>query len=242
MTTVVTGASRGIGRAVAEHLSGKGHFVVCCARDKEVADEVARGLPGKGVGVRLPELADLTPEDATEFANEVTKMGGGCVRNIVHAAGMSQSKLLLRTSLEEMDTIMRVNTISPMLLTKAFLARSGLLKNASSSVTFIGSVVGSDGNHGQIPYSASKSALTGLSHSLAKEYGVKGLRSNVISPGFINTNMTAAVTPEQKEMLLKQTALGRFGDPFEVAEVVGFAISCSFLTGQVISVDGGLAL
>ncbi|KAJ9443961.1 3-oxoacyl-[acyl-carrier-protein] reductase FabG [Diplonema papillatum] len=188
-------------------------------------------------------MREMTKETADEVVRAVVKETGKKLHYVAHVAGIAPSSLLMRTHPDEIDELLRINVTGPLMLTRSALQYGGLLSQSSgSAVCFVGSVVGERGNKGQVAYAASKAALSGAAKSLAKEYGGKGLRVNVVAPGFISTDLTADIPERARAAIAEATALGRFGTAEEVADAVHFALTATFLTGQTILLDGGLTI
>jgi 3-oxoacyl-[acyl-carrier protein] reductase len=239
---MVTGGSRGLGRAIALGLAEAGHSVaVNFASRSEAADEVVgliESAGGKAVAVR----ADVGQEAAVGEMFERVNEHLGPVEILVNNAGITRDDLLMRMSAEAFDAVIATNLRSAFLCSKA--AMRGMLKARWGRIISIGSVAGIAGNPGQANYAASKAGLIGMSKSIAKEVGSRGITVNVVAPGFIATDMTDQLGEKAKELSLAAITVGRFGEPEEVAAAVTFLASerAGYITGQVLSVDGGIAL
>lgn len=239
---LVTGGSRGIGKAIALRLAAVGHVVVVnySANSSAAADVVAQ-IESTG-GRAMPAQADVSDPDQVDDLFEQVATELGTVDVLVNNAGITRDNLLLRMSPEDFDAVIQTNLRSAFLCTKASLR--GMLKARWGRIISIASVAGISGNAGQANYAASKAGMIAFAKSIAKEVGSRGITSNVVAPGYIETDMTDALGDSVKESASFAIALGRFGQPEEVAEVVGFLASdaSSYITGQVLAVDGGITL
>ncbi|UAX41551.1 3-oxoacyl-ACP reductase FabG [Pasteurella canis] len=233
---LVTGATRGIGRAIAEELAEKGAFVIGTATSEKGAESISAYLDEKGKGLVL-NVSDPTSIDATL---EKIKADFGDIEILVNNAGITRDNLLMRMKDEEWFDIMQTNLTSVYYLSKAMLR--SMMKKRFGRIITIGSVVGSMGNPGQTNYCAAKAGLIGFSKALAKEVASRGITVNVVSPGFIATDMTEVLTDEQKAGILSQVPAGRLGEPKDIAKAVSFLASedASYITGTTLHVNGGM--
>ncbi|MEX0797090.1 MAG: 3-oxoacyl-[acyl-carrier-protein] reductase [Acidimicrobiia bacterium] len=239
---LVTGGSRGIGRSIALRLAADGLVVVVnySANSSAAADVVAQ-IESAG-GRAMSAQADVSDPVQVDALFDLVATELGTVDVLVNNAGITKDNLLLRMSHEDFDSVIQTNLRSAFLCTKASLR--GMLKAKWGRIISIASVAGISGNAGQANYAASKGGMIAFAKSIAKEVGSRGITSNVVAPGYIETDMTDALDDSVKESASAGIALGRFGQPEEVAEAVGFLASdaSSYITGQVLAVDGGITL
>ena len=238
---VVTGAGRGIGRAIALAFAEAGADVVCVSRTADNAEKVAaevRAL-GRRAWARAVDVADAA---AVNAAVDAILAEAGRVDLLVNNAGVTRDGLLMRMSDEDWDAVLNTNLKGAFHFTRA-LSRS-LLKQRSGRIINIASVIGLIGNAGQCNYVASKAALIGFTKSAAKEMGSRGITVNAVAPGFIETDMTAGLKPELREGLLQQIPMKTFGQAVDVAQAALFLAgpAARYITGQVLTVDGGMVM
>jgi 3-oxoacyl-[acyl-carrier protein] reductase len=239
---VVTGASRGIGRAIAQVLAQRGADVVCGDRLEEqahvTAAEIAAATGRRTSGCRV-EVADA--KSAQEFI-DCALSNFGHVDILVNNAGVTRDNLIMRISEEDWDTVLDVNLKGAFNCSKAVIRP--MMKQRYGRIVNISSVAGLAGNAGQTNYAASKAGLIGFSKSLAKEVASRNITVNVVAPGFVLTALTENLPQELKDAGVKATPLGRWAKPEEIAYAVAFFVSddAAFITGQVLSVDGGMVM
>lgn len=233
---LVTGASRGIGRAIAEKLVNDGFFVVGTATSDKGADAISTYLAEDGTGLKL------NVADADSIAGVIKKIADDykAPTVLVNNAGITRDNLLMRMKDDEWNDIITTNLTSVFRMSKAVLR--GMMKAKTGRIINISSVVGATGNAGQANYAASKAGMIGFAKSMAKEVGSRNITVNTVAPGFIDTDMTKELADEHKKVLLSSIALNRLGDPEEIAHAVGFLASAgaAYITGETIHVNGGM--
>jgi 3-oxoacyl-[acyl-carrier protein] reductase len=236
---LVTGGSRGIGRAIAQALAEAGARVAVVARDQGRADAVAQALPGEG---HIGAAADVADAASVAALFERVEKELGTPDVLVNNAGVTRDNLLMRLKDEDWDQVLDTNLRGAFNTIRA--ASRGMMKKRGGRVINITSVVGLTGNKGQANYAASKAGLIGLTKSVAKELASRGILVNAIAPGYIETDMTADLPDAARDGLMSQIALGRLGKPEDVAAVVRFLAGpgASYMTGQVLVVDGGMVI
>jgi 3-oxoacyl-[acyl-carrier protein] reductase len=236
---LVTGASRGIGRAIAMTLGNAGATVIGTATSEEGAKNISKifsdnSIIGKGMNLNVTDngqISELLQAVSDEF---------GSVDILINNAGITRDNILFRMKEDEWDDIINTNLSSVYKMSKAVLR--GMIKKRSGRIISITSVVGAMGNAGQSNYAASKAGIIGFTKSLAREVGVRGITVNAIAPGFIETDMTNSLPEEQKEVLASQIPMGRLGTVDEIAKAVLFLASdnASYITAQTIHINGGM--
>jgi 3-oxoacyl-[acyl-carrier protein] reductase len=239
---LVTGGSRGIGRAIALELAGRGHPVgVNYSSNADKANQVVDDIVAAG-GRAIAVAADVSDADAVATMFSTVTESLGPVGVLVNNAGITDDGLILRMDEEQWSRVIGTNLTSVYLCTKAALR--SMLRARHGRIINISSVSGVSGNAGQANYAASKAGVIGFTKSVAKEVGSRGITVNAVAPGFIATDMTEALGDDVVGRAVEQISLGRLGTPEEVASVVGYLASdeASYITGQTIVVDGGLAL
>ena len=234
--TIVTGGAQGIGRSIAEFLASKGGDIAVF--DISDGSEVVQAVQGMGRRAAFYKV-DVTSLQAVTDAVEQVVKDLGAVHHLVNNAGITVDRLLIRMKEEDWDRVLQVNLKSAFNCTKAVVRH---MMKTGGSIVNISSVIGVMGNAGQANYAASKAGMIGLTKSIAKEYGERGVRVNAVAPGFIRTRMTDALDEKTKQELFRAIPLKKLGEPLDVAHAVYFLLSeyGSYITGEVINVNGGL--
>ncbi|MBT0586435.1 3-oxoacyl-ACP reductase FabG [Alteromonas oceanisediminis] len=233
---LVTGASRGIGKAIAEQLVANGAFVVGTATSESGAEAISAYLGNNGVGKCL----NVTDADGVaDLISWISNEHDG-VDILVNNAGITKDNLLMRMKEDEWDAIINTNLKSIFTLSKAVCR--GMMKKRAGRIINIGSVVGSAGNGGQANYAAAKAGVIGFTKSMAREVASRGITVNVVAPGFIDTDMTQSLTEEQKQAIFADVPANRLGKPEEIAAAVAFLAgpSAGYITGETLHVNGGM--
>ncbi len=237
-TALVTGSTRGIGRAIAETLAAAGARVAVVGRDATKAAEAAAAI-GSGAQGFAADVGD--PASITALV-EAVERAFGQIDILVNNAGLTRDNILFRIKDEDWDTVLDANLRGAFIAIR--IASRGMIKRRWGRIINIASIVGITGNKGQANYAASKAGLIGLTKSVAKELGSRNVLVNAVAPGFVETDMTAAMTPEARAALSGQIPLDRLGTPQDIAGVVTFLASdyASYITGQTLVVDGGMVM
>lgn len=238
---IVTGASRGIGRAIAIRLAKDGRHVVGVARSVEALADTKAAIDAMGGSIEI-RACDVGDSAALSALVEGVAETHGRLDILVNNAGITKDGLILRMSDEDFDLVINVNLKSAFVACRA--AARPMMRQKFGRIVNVGSVSGITGNAGQANYSAAKSGLIGLTKSIAKELGAKGITANVVAPGFIETDMTASLASVIAEQIIPKIPARRVGQGDDIAEAVSYMTSdgAGYLTGQVIAVDGGLAM
>lgn len=240
-TAVITGAGRGIGAAIAKRLAKDGFDIAVNELTEGSGEQTVEEC--KALGVKAAAYAaDVSDYAQCEEMVKKIKEDFGTIDALVNNAGITRDGLLLRMTEENYDSVIRINQKSVFNMTK--FVGAVMLRQKSGSIVNLASVAGLYGNPGQMNYSASKGAVIAMTKTSAKELGSRGIRVNAVAPGFIQTPMTDKLTDEQKNAILAQIAMKRYGQPEEIANVVAFLLSddASYVTGQTIEISGGLSM
>lgn len=240
-TAIVTGGSRGIGRAICIELARRGANVVFSyAGNAAAADETLKLVEAEGVAARSVKGDVTSADSAKELVEAARELGG--VDILVNNAGITRDKLTARMSEEDFDAVIATNLKGAFLMTKAVLRP--MMRAKSGSIVNMASVVGIMGNAGQANYAASKAGLIGMTKSVAREVAAAGIRVNAVAPGYIETDMTAAMPEAAQQAMCSMIPAARAGKPEDVARAVAFLVSddAAYITGQVLAVDGGMAM
>jgi 3-oxoacyl-[acyl-carrier protein] reductase len=238
---VVTGAGRGLGRAIALRFAAEGADVVCLSRSSENAESAAEAVRESGRQAwAIP--ADVGDSDSVNQAVKQILSEVGKVDILVNNAGVTRDGLLMRMSEQDWDLVLDTNLKGAFLLTKAFTRP--MMKQRKGRIINISSVIGLIGNAGQVNYAASKAGLIGMTKSVARELASRNITTNVIAPGFIRSDMTSKLKEEQKEAILAGIPLGEMGEPEDIAQAALFLAGpgARYITGQVLTVDGGMVM
>ena len=238
-TALVTGGSRGIGKAIALQLGKSFNVVVGYSSSKDSGDKVVAEIINSG-GTASPVEIDVTNIESIENAFATIEKEYGGVDVLVNNAGITKDNILPRLKEDDWNDVIDTNLSGSYRTSQRAIKH--MMKSKWGRIVYISSIVGMMGNQGQANYAASKAGLIGLSKSIAKEMGSRNITSNVIAPGYIETDMTAFLTDEQKDNIIEQLSIKRIGKPEDIANIVSFLCTdeSEYITGQVISVDGGI--
>lgn len=236
-SVIVTGSSRGIGKAIALRFAQAGHKIVLNGV-RDISQDLIDEVKEAGAADVIAISGDVSDFDFAESLIQETKEAFGSVDVLVNNAGMNRDGLLMRMSEEDFDDVIAVNLKGAFNLTRH--AVKVMLKQKSGSIINMSSISGQMGNPGQANYAAAKAGVIGLTKSTAREVGSRGINVNAISPGFIKTDMTDAVADKYKKEILKQIPMNRYGEVEEVADLAYFLSTAQYITGQTITIDGGL--
>jgi 3-oxoacyl-[acyl-carrier protein] reductase len=234
---LVTGASRGIGAAIADTLAAQGAKVIGTATSESGASAISERMAALG---GVGKVLNVTDGAAVDALIEAITTEFGTISILVNNAGITRDQLLMRMKDDDWSAILDTNLSSVFRTSKAVMR--SMMKARKGRIINIASVIGVTGNAGQSNYAAAKAGIIGFSKSLAKEVGSRGITVNVIAPGFIETDMTQSMHAAQKEIMMGQIALGRFGAPQDIADAVAFLASpaAAYITGQTLHVNGGM--
>lgn len=238
-TALVTGGSRGIGKAIAQKLAETSNVAVGYSSSKEQAVEVVNSIQANG-GNAIAVQIDVTDNDSVEKCFELIEKEFSSVEILVNNAGITKDNIFPRLKQDDWDSVIDTNLTGSFRTSQR--AIKGMMKNKWGRILFISSVAGISGNTGQSNYAASKAGMIGLAKTISKELGSRNITSNVIAPGYIDTDMTSFLDDQQKEEIIGQLSIKRVGKPEDIANMVSFLCSdeSEYITGQVFPVDGGL--
>ena len=238
-TALVTGGSRGIGKAIAQKLAETSNVAVGYSNSNEQADEVVNSIQASG-GNAIAVQIDVTDNESVEKCFELIEKEFSSVEILVNNAGITKDNIFPRLKQDDWDSVIDTNLTGSFRVSQR--AIKGMMKNKWGRIVFISSVAGISGNMGQSNYAASKAGMIGLAKTISKELGSRNITSNVIAPGYIDTDMTSFLNDEQKEDIIGQLSIKRVGKPEDIANMVSFLCSdeSEYITGQVFPVDGGL--
>ena len=236
---LVTGASQGIGEAVATAFAAEGAKVVAAARSREKLEALAAKVAGSG-GTVVPHVLDLADFEGAQASIKTAVAEHGVPDALINNAGVTADNLILRMKRDEWERVIATNLTGVFAVTQEIV--KGMIRRKSGRIVNVTSVVALMGNAGQVNYAASKAGVIGFTKSLAREIGSRGITVNAIAPGYIETAMTAALSEDQKKKLIDQIVLGRLGRPEDIAGACLFLASedASYVTGEVLNVSGGL--
>lgn len=238
---LITGASRGIGRAIALHLAGPGVVLLLNHYDPDpaMAEQTLREVEAKGARGKICYYNVADFQEVQSQTDGLLKEWGR-IDVLINNAGITRDTLLMRMKEEDWDRVITINLKGVFNCTQAVIR--SMIKNKSGKIVNVASVVGATGNAGQANYAASKAGVMGFTKSVAKEVAARGIQVNAIAPGFIDTEMTAVLSEQVRQDFLKTIPMGRSGQPEEVAELVAFLVSraSDYITGQVIHINGGM--
>ena len=238
-TALVTGGSRGIGKAIAQKLAETSNVAVGYSNSKEQAVEVVNSIQASG-GNAIAVQINVTDNESVENCFELVEKELSLVEILVNNAGITKDNIFPRLKQDDWDSVIDTNLTGSFRVSQR--AIKGMMKNKWGRIVFISSVAGISGNTGQSNYAASKAGMIGLAKTISKELGSRNITSNVIAPGYIDTDMTSFLNDEQKEDIIGQLSIKRVGKPEDIANMVSFLCSdeSEYITGQVFPVDGGL--
>ena len=238
-TAFVTGGSRGIGKSIALNLGNKFHVVVGFSVSNEKADEVSEKIISNGGSSSTVQI-DISESNSVDEAFSSIEKDYTSVDVLINNAGITKDNILPRMKEDEWLEVIQTNLTGSFYTSQRAIKL--MMKNKWGRIVFISSVVGISGNQGQANYAASKAGLIGLSKSISKEMGSRNITSNVVAPGYIETDMTSFLDEQNRENIIEQLSIKRIGKPEDISNIVSFLCSdeSEYITGQVIPVDGGL--